>query len=189
MLASPRFVAGCAHRNWIDVVEVAWLIIICLAVWAIWFREPSSRKRDIAPPAAPPWINMAPPSSAPRPGPEPVELPSRDRRPKRPVDKAPRAGLPFEYAYRLADGEVRARLHPIAKEVKIEYADYDGEITTRTVGARSVLVTSQRGYVYLFGYCHLREDERCFRVDRIVRIRTDDSQLSHRVAIDAFFTS
>lgn len=28
-------------------------------------------------------------------------------------------------------------------------------------------------YVYLQGYCHLREDERSFRLDRIVDMRVD----------------
>ncbi|WP_448586588.1 WYL domain-containing protein, partial [Thermaurantiacus sp.] len=117
----------------------------------------------------------------------PIQAPARPRQRSRLTRT--RAGLPIERSYVLGDGEDRARAHPISKEIEIEYADYEGEITTRTVGARSVLVTDQRGYVYLFGYCHLREDERCFRVDRIIRIRTDDSQLSQRVAIDAFFTS
>jgi predicted DNA-binding transcriptional regulator YafY len=99
------------------------------------------------------------------------------------------SGLPVERSNRLSDGEGHARRHPIKMEIEIDYADYKGEITTRTVGARSVLVTSQQGNFYLFGYCHLRADERCFRIDRIVRIRTDGLQLSQRFAIRAFFTS
>lgn len=92
-----------------------------------------------------------------------------------------------ESAYVLADGEDRARLHPIKRDIEIEYADYEGEVTTRTIGARSVLVTNQRGYVYLFGYCHMRADERCFRVDRIVEVRVDGHSLQRRSEIDQYF--
>jgi hypothetical protein len=169
-------------------MEIFWLVVIGVAVWAIWFRKPAppppirteERREPAIDPTRYPFSGSVE-SIAP-----PVQTPARPRQRSRPNKTT--AGLPIERSYVLDDGEDRARVHPITKEIEIDYADYEGEITTRTVGARSVLVTNQRGYVYLFGYCHLREDERCFRVDRIVELRSDALTLNRRHDIDNFFS-
>jgi DNA polymerase-3 subunit epsilon len=54
------------------------------------------------------------------------------------------------------------------KEVIITYIDAKGDETTRMITPRYVQVMS--GVVYLIAYCHLRQAERNFRLDRIFAI-------------------
>ena len=54
------------------------------------------------------------------------------------------------------------------KEVIITYIDSKGDETTRRITPRSVRAVS--GVVYLTAYCHLRNAERSFRLDRIYAI-------------------
>jgi predicted DNA-binding transcriptional regulator YafY len=53
--------------------------------------------------------------------------------------------------------------------VEITYVDRHGEATTREVEPLA-LVGSGRAW-YLVGYCHLRDDQRAFRLDRILQAR------------------
>jgi len=57
------------------------------------------------------------------------------------------------------------------RRVQITYLDKDGERTTRWITPMQVLGLSD--YIYLQAYCHLREAERSFRLDRIVEIRVE----------------
>jgi DNA polymerase-3 subunit epsilon len=52
----------------------------------------------------------------------------------------------------------------------LRYVDASGRETERVV--RPLHVTTQRGELYLIAYCHLREDQRTFRLDRIVEMKT-----------------
>jgi len=53
----------------------------------------------------------------------------------------------------------------------IHYMDGDGERTQRWITPRQVLGLSD--YIYLQAYCHLREAERSFRLDRIVELKIE----------------
>lgn len=55
--------------------------------------------------------------------------------------------------------------------VKIRYAGSDGRISVRVV--QPLKVTLHEQATYLIGYCHLRKEERQFRLDRIVELRIE----------------
>ena len=57
------------------------------------------------------------------------------------------------------------------KRIEITYVDKDGEKTTRWI--TPIQVIGLQDYIYLRAYCHLREDERTFRLDRIVEVRVE----------------
>jgi predicted DNA-binding transcriptional regulator YafY len=51
------------------------------------------------------------------------------------------------------------------------YADADGQVSQRRV--RPLYLENRWGQLYLLAYCELRQDERRFRLDRIVRVEGD----------------
>ena len=57
------------------------------------------------------------------------------------------------------------------KRMFIRYVDADGEETERWITPKQVV--GLKDYVYLQAYCHLREDERGFRLDRIVHVEVE----------------
>lgn len=57
------------------------------------------------------------------------------------------------------------------KRMFIRYVDKDGEQTERWVTPRHVIGLAD--YIYLQAYCHLREAERSFRLDRIVQVSVE----------------
>ncbi len=57
------------------------------------------------------------------------------------------------------------------RRIEITYLDKDGERTRRWITPMQVLGLSD--YIYLQAYCHLREAERSFRLDRIVAVRVE----------------
>jgi DNA polymerase-3 subunit epsilon len=57
------------------------------------------------------------------------------------------------------------------KDLLITYQDGDGERTQRWITPIQVLGLSD--YIYLRAYCHLRRDERTFRLDRILEVRVE----------------
>ncbi|HXF86319.1 MAG TPA: exonuclease domain-containing protein [Anaerolineales bacterium] len=57
------------------------------------------------------------------------------------------------------------------RRIFIRYMDGDGEETERWVTPLRVL--GLKDYVYLQAYCHLRNAERSFRLDRIVEVRVE----------------
>jgi DNA polymerase III epsilon subunit family exonuclease len=61
------------------------------------------------------------------------------------------------------------------KHLFIRYLDKDGEQTERWVTPKQVIGLAD--YIYLQAYCHLRESERSFRLDRIVEIRVESSSI------------
>lgn len=58
------------------------------------------------------------------------------------------------------------------KRMFIRYVDADGEETERWITPKQVV--GLKDYVYLQAYCHLREDERSFRLDRIVHVEVEE---------------
>ena len=60
------------------------------------------------------------------------------------------------------------------REVEITYIDQKGDETIRCITPLSV--QEMRGTVYLVAYCHLRQAERTFRLDRIVAIGRVEEQ-------------
>jgi DNA polymerase-3 subunit epsilon len=70
-------------------------------------------------------------------------------------------GLPTEMGEAIYSG----------KRLFITYIDKSGEQTERWVTPMQVIGLSD--YIYLRGFCHLRNDERTFRLDRIVRVRVE----------------
>jgi DNA polymerase III epsilon subunit family exonuclease len=57
------------------------------------------------------------------------------------------------------------------KKLFIRYVDNKGEQTERWITPKQVMGLSD--YVYLKAHCHLRNDERNFRLDRIVEVRVE----------------
>ena len=57
------------------------------------------------------------------------------------------------------------------RRMHITYVDADGERTARWITPIQVLGLSD--YIYLRAYCHLRQAERSFRLDRIVEFRLE----------------
>ncbi|MGH8104300.1 MAG: exonuclease domain-containing protein [bacterium] len=57
------------------------------------------------------------------------------------------------------------------KRLHVRYLDADGTETLRWVSP--IHLEFLRDNIYLRGYCHLREDERSFRLDRIVELRVE----------------
>ena len=58
------------------------------------------------------------------------------------------------------------------KRMFINYVDGDGEQTERWITPKQVM--GLKDYVYLLAFCHLRNDERSFRLDRITDVRVDE---------------
>lgn len=59
-----------------------------------------------------------------------------------------------------------------AKRMFIRYVDGDGEQTERWITPKQVM--GLKDYVYLQAYCHLRNDERSFRLDRITGVQVEE---------------
>jgi len=57
------------------------------------------------------------------------------------------------------------------KKIFIKYIDGDGEETQRWITPKQVMGLSD--YIYLQAYCHLRNAERSFRLDRIVQVMVE----------------
>jgi DNA polymerase III subunit epsilon len=57
------------------------------------------------------------------------------------------------------------------KRIEITYVDKDGERTRRWITPLQVM--GLQDYIYLRAYCHMREGERTFRLDRIVEVRVE----------------
>jgi DNA polymerase-3 subunit epsilon len=57
------------------------------------------------------------------------------------------------------------------KPMKIVYIDGKGQRTERAI--TPILVLGLADYIYLRAYCHLRNEERAFRLDRIVEVRVE----------------
>ncbi|HST05510.1 MAG TPA: exonuclease domain-containing protein [Chloroflexia bacterium] len=55
--------------------------------------------------------------------------------------------------------------------LRIRYTGSDGRTTVRVVQPRKVTLHSQA--TFLVGFCHLRQEERAFRLDRIVEMRVE----------------
>ncbi len=57
------------------------------------------------------------------------------------------------------------------KRIRITYADKNGERTARVITPRQIIGLSD--YIYLQAYCHLRNDERSFRLDRVLEMQVE----------------
>jgi DNA polymerase-3 subunit epsilon len=57
------------------------------------------------------------------------------------------------------------------RRIHITYVDGDGERSERWITPKQVLGLAD--YIYLQAFCHLREAERSFRLDRIVEVRVE----------------
>ncbi|UCD83804.1 MAG: WYL domain-containing protein [Deltaproteobacteria bacterium] len=55
------------------------------------------------------------------------------------------------------------------KDVWLRYVSQGGDVTERMVEPKEIV--AYRDYLYLVAYCHLRQDERTFRLDRIINLR------------------
>jgi len=55
--------------------------------------------------------------------------------------------------------------------LELRYVSTSGEETQRVVSP--LQVTAYGGYLYLIAFCHLRNDQRTFRLDRIIEMRSD----------------
>ena len=58
------------------------------------------------------------------------------------------------------------------KRMFIRYVDGDDGETERWITPKQVM--GLKDYIYLQAYCHLREDERSFRLDRIVEVKVEE---------------
>lgn len=61
------------------------------------------------------------------------------------------------------------------KKMRLTYVDGNGEKTERTVSPLQVLGLAD--YLYLRAFCHLRQGERTFRLDRIVRYQVLEDEI------------
>ena len=57
----------------------------------------------------------------------------------------------------------------LKKDVWLRYISRGGEMTERRIEPKEII--THRDYLYLVAFCHLRQDERLFRLDRIVDLR------------------
>ena len=57
------------------------------------------------------------------------------------------------------------------KRLFIKYMDKDGEISERWITPREVIGLSD--YIYLQAFCHTRNAERTFRLDRIIEVAVE----------------
>ncbi|HRJ75862.1 MAG TPA: WYL domain-containing protein, partial [Anaerolineales bacterium] len=57
------------------------------------------------------------------------------------------------------------------KKLFIKYADKDGETSERWITPKDVIGLAD--YIYLQAYCHSREAERTFRLDRILNVEVE----------------
>ena len=55
--------------------------------------------------------------------------------------------------------------------VVLQYEDYDGQTTGREVNVNEIFVSNSKYYIQ--GYCHLRNQVRTFRIDRILGVTFD----------------
>jgi proteasome accessory factor C len=58
------------------------------------------------------------------------------------------------------------------KRLFIRYVDQKGYETERWITPRQVF--TQKDYIYVAAHCHLRDEDRSFRLDRISEMRLDD---------------
>ncbi len=69
------------------------------------------------------------------------------------------------------------------ERVRIRYASSSGEETERAVDPYGLVYLN--GLWYAAGYCHLRQDRRIFRLDRIREITTTDERFERPVGFDS----
>lgn len=69
--------------------------------------------------------------------------------------------LPVEWSEAILSG----------KRVRINYVDKNGEQTERIITPRQVIGLAD--YIYLQAWCHLRNDERSFRLDRVLEMQIE----------------
>ncbi|WP_042352835.1 helix-turn-helix transcriptional regulator [Bacillus massiliigorillae] len=80
------------------------------------------------------------------------------------------------------DKEIKERMHCIStaidsrREVSFAYVSYKGETTDRTVQPTAIVL--RNGSWYVEAYCHLRGDERVFKLSRIRDLQIADTQTS-----------
>jgi hypothetical protein len=92
-------------------------------------------------------------------------LPPRGSRPRRPdSDYDEPIDIPD---WNSGDTFAESNPRPIQAHLKISYRDAEGRKTEREVDVRECDTSDHEGY--LLGHCHLRNDYRTFRIDRIVK--------------------
>ncbi|GAB4376863.1 MAG: YafY family protein [Elainellaceae cyanobacterium] len=67
------------------------------------------------------------------------------------------------------------------RQVRLCYQAYTGAVSERMIDAYGLVY---RGYWYVVSYCHLRQDLRTFRLDRIRQLELLDSQFTQPHAFD-----
>lgn len=60
------------------------------------------------------------------------------------------------------------------RSVRLRYRSTRGEVTERTFNPYGVV--SHEGFWYTIGYCHLRQDQRLLRLDRILQVEITDER-------------
>ena len=58
------------------------------------------------------------------------------------------------------------------KQIKLHYQAFNGEETQRTIAPYGIAYRA--GYWYIVGYCHLRQDLRTFRLERVLAVEASD---------------
>ena len=54
-------------------------------------------------------------------------------------------------------------------EAKIKYISRSGEVTERVILPEEIV--RYKDYLYLIGYCYMRDEKRTFRLDRIISLK------------------
>ena len=64
------------------------------------------------------------------------------------------------------------------KRIFIRYIDRKGEASERWISPKQILALND--YLYVVAHCHLRDDERNFRLDRIEQMEIETQRANQR---------
>lgn len=88
-----------------------------------------------------------------------------------------------DFRHGLATGSVKSR--PVIEEALqnkkrlfIRYLDRKGEVSERWITPKQILALND--YLYMVAHCHLRDDERNFRLDRIEGMEIENQSSNQR---------
>lgn len=99
----------------------------------------------------------------------------------------PNAPLPDSPSPPLPQPETLLALATAAAEGRrttLTYGDLDGSVTTRRVDPYAVIYL-KNGAWYTVGYCHLREDIRVFRLDRVIEVAAEGTPFTRPADFDS----
>jgi predicted DNA-binding transcriptional regulator YafY len=70
------------------------------------------------------------------------------------------------------------------QQVTLTYRDWGGTVTTRRYDPYAVVYPANAAW-YVVGYCHLRDDRRVFRIDRVIAVAATETRFARPTTFDA----